>query len=287
MTGYGQGVAEADGVRVSIEMRSVNHRFRDVKLRGSGLTAALEDELSRKVHKRVERGSVTVTVRAKMDSSLALKVDATVARRVYNQLQELALMLGIDSEIGLPLISAQPGVLVAGEADDQSDIGPVAHQALESALLALETMRETEGASLRDDLVSRFSRLQALVEEISSLAESAPDDARKRMEERISRLLANSSIAVDDARIAHEVAILADKFDITEEVVRLRSHFDQLEGIVNERGPVGRRIGFLVQEVGRELNTVGSKTQVVDIAPLLIAAKAELEKVREQIQNIE
>jgi uncharacterized protein (TIGR00255 family) len=294
MTGYGRGAVESRGMRAAVEIRAVNHRFLDIKLRGSQLAPELEDAVTAAVRKRLERGAVNVTVRVEQPGdAAAVQIDREAARRVHAELSALRQELGIDELVTLALVCSQPGVLVsraddsAGE-DTDRDRSACVQEALAQALDALVRMRETEGAALARDLGGRFGRLSELAEEIAGHAQVAPAEARQRLEERLSRLVEGTGIAIPPERLAQEVAILADRLDVTEELVRLRSHLEHAEVMCTEAaGGVGRRLDFLVQEMGRELNTIASKSHALPIARAVVEAKAELERVREQVQNIE
>ncbi len=188
----------------------------------------------------------------------------------------------------LALLAAQPGVLSPVEipADPEGTLAALL-PAVETALDELVAMRRQEGATLAVDLGARLERIATLATEVEALTRVAPTDHQARLRERIDRLLAGSGVTVDDARIASEVAFFADRTDITEELVRLRSHFAQMRGLFAQDVPVGRRLDFLLQELGREINTIGSKSPSAEIALRVVEAKAELEKIREQAQNVE
>lgn len=290
MTGYGRGAVESRGTRASVEIRAVNHRFLDLKLRGSQLAPELEEAVTAAVRKRLERGSVNVAVRVEQRGEVtALQLDREAARRVHAELSALRQELGIDEPVTLALVCSQPGVLVS-RADDSAGehTGACVREALAQALDALVRMRETEGSALARDLGGRFGRLSELTDEIAGYAEVAPSEAARRLEERLARLVEGTGIAIPPERLAQEAAILADRLDVTEELVRLRSHLDHAEVMCTEAaGGVGRRLDFLVQEMGRELNTIASKSHALPIARAVVEAKAELERVREQVQNIE
>lgn len=290
MTGYGRGAAETVGRRVVVEIRAVNHRFIDIKLRGSPLEPSVEDRVTSRLRRVCSRGMLTVNVRlAERGAVAGAKVDVDAARRVHAELSELANALGIDEPVGLALICAQPGVLVPVQ--DEPDVAAIwqsVEAALEPAVAQLVAMREAEGATLARDLDRRATRLDGLIQRIASEAEAAPEQAMKRLDERLARLLENSSVDLDDSRRVQEIALLADRVDVTEEIVRLRSHLEQLGRIMADAtAPIGRQLEFLVQEIGREFNTVAAKSQSGDIARAVVEAKAELEKIREQVQNIE
>lgn len=292
MTGYGRGTADAEGWRAVVEIRSVNHRFTDLKLRGVSLNPAVEERVSNMVRSKVERGAVTVTMRVERAGLTAsVRIDEAAARRAHYTLHQLATRLGLSGEVSLELVCAQPGVVVAAEDTDDTDdegLATCVISAAEQAVAQLVTMRETEGGALRDDLRNRLRLLTGMVDKVGELTANAPGDAQDRLRERLERLLQSTNTELDEARLAQEVAILADRLDVTEELVRLRSHLEQLDTLLGgASGAVGRRLGFLVQEVGRELNTVASKSQSADIARTIVDAKAELEKIREQVQNIE
>ncbi len=287
MTGHGRGVAERAGRRATVEVRSVNHRFFDLKLRSGPLDAALEERVIAAVRKRAERGAFTLSVRDEgVSGAAAARVDVALARGVAAALEELRVALGLSGQVPLELVAAQPGVLQVGEST--ADPEAVAN-ALEAALEELVRMRKREGDTLARDLSARLTRLREFANDVAAIAASAPDEHRKRLTERVQRLLSSTPGApsVDEARLAQEVALLADRMDVTEELVRLRSHLDQAVALVAEDNPVGRRLDFLTQELGREINTIGSKSQAAEIARRVVEAKAELEKIREQVQNVE
>ena len=289
MTGYGRGEAESSGTRAVAEVRSVNHRFLDLKLRGFSLGLELEDKLRSRVRRALSRGSITLTLRvesAGADRDVVVDVDS--ARRIHRSLRALADELGLERPRDLSLVCSVPGVIAVGEADPSEALAAAAIAAVDEALEALVAMRQHEGDLLAADLSARIAELTDLTERLAESAEVAPAEAQRRLSERIDRLLKSSKVEVDPSRLAQEVAVLADRLDVTEELVRVRAHIDQLRSLmVGNAKPVGRRLDFLVQELGREFNTVASKSQSADISSLVVEAKAELEKVREQVQNIE
>jgi uncharacterized protein (TIGR00255 family) len=293
MTGYGRGLAEEAGHRVAVELRSVNHRFLDLKLRGAVLDPAVEERLLGRIRTRVTRGAITLTVRVDSSGTTAsFRVDLAVARRTYEKLRELADVLQLRRDISLSLVCAQPGVLVQTEPelDRGADaLTEIATAAVDQALDQLVGMREAEGTALARDLAARLATLVSLVRAVQSHVSGAPEEAQRRLTERLGRLLKNTKVAVDEQRLAQEVAVLADRLDVTEELVRVQSHIEQLRTLMAEDADeaVGRRLDFLVQELGREFNTIASKSQLAEIARVVVDAKAELEKIREQVQNIE
>ncbi len=290
MTGYGRGVAERDGRRAIVEIRSVNHRFLDLKLRGTTLDPPVEARVGTAIRAECKRGSVTAMIRLEQRGAAAtMRVDVEAAKRVFGELSALGETLGLSEPINLQLLCAQPGVMVPDDTeDDAEEVAACIVEAVDLALAGLVAMRTAEGEALVRDLEGRLERLETLSGEIADHVETAPEWARRRLEERLGRLLQKSQIELDEARLAQEVAILADRLDVTEELVRLRSHVDQVRQILRGADqPIGRRCEFLVQEMGRELNTIASKSQSADIARTVVDGKAELEKIREQVQNIE
>lgn len=283
MTGYGRGVAEHGGVRATVDVRAVNHRFLDLKLRGAPVSPALEEAIAGRVRAAIERGAVTVSVHlASARATGALRIDQDAARRAFEVLAETAAQLGL-APPDLALVLQQPGVVVSG--DDRNEDPPVL-PALEAALEQQGRMRATEGEALAAELNARLDELVALRITIATLAAGVPAQVGKRLAERVRRLVEDPA-GVDPARIAQEIALLADRADVTEELVRLASHLDQARTLVASREATGRRLDFLVQEIGRELNTIGSKSTLAELSAAIVEGKAVLEKVREQIQNVE
>jgi uncharacterized protein (TIGR00255 family) len=292
MTGHGRATVERAGRRATVEIRSVNHRFLDLKLRGASVAPAVEEQVSARVREQVERGAVTVTVHVeRRGEAAALRLDHEAARAAHAELGQLARDLAL-APPDLALILAQPGVVVAEDdlAEDETAAAAVL-EAAGQALTRLAAMRDTEGRTLARDLGGRLESLRDLLTRIESAAAAQPEDVRRRLGERLARLLDETRAHLDPTRLAQEVAVLADRADVTEEIVRARSHLDQVRGLLGgataPKGGVGRRLDFLVQELGREINTIGSKSSSGEISALVVEAKAELEKIREQAQNIE
>lgn len=284
MTGYGRGVAEHGGRRATVDIRAVNHRFLDLKLRGLSIPPALEEQVAVRVRAAIDRGAIAVSVHvAGPVAQGAYRIDPAAARRAHDALAELAGQLGI-APPDLALVLAQPGVVVSGD-DDAGEAEPPVIAALEAALAQLERMRSAEGVALAAELRARLDELTAMRAAIAVLAAAQPAQLAKRLVDRARRLL--EDIELDPSRLAQEVALLADRADVTEELVRLASHVDQARALLDAPGAVGRRLDFLVQEMGRELNTIGSKSAAAEISATVVDAKAVLEKVREQVQNVE
>jgi len=289
MTGHGRGIGEAAGRRVTVEIRAVNHRFFDLKFKTSALDPRVEDAVGQAIRKRAERGAFAVNLRDEVGGRGGpVRVDVEVARSVHAGLDELRRALGYLEPVPLALVLAQPGVLATADsaADAEAVLAALA-PAIDAALDSLVAMRRREGRALAEDLLGRLDRLAVLAEEVAALAADAPQSLADKLKERIARLLGVAGLQIDEARLATEIVVFADRTDVTEELVRLSAHLAAMRGHIGEDVPVGRRLDFLVQELGREINTIGSKSQSSEIARRIVEAKAELEKIREQVQNVE
>ena len=287
MTGYGRGVVERGEVRATVDVRTVNHRFLDLKLRGGPIPAAVEDAIAARVRSAVERGAVTISVHLAGGTPGGMRIDTQAAARVHRVLADLAARLAIPGP-DLALVLAQPGVVIAGDPLDDAGAA-VALDAVDAALVQLDAMRTAEGAALAAELRLRLDELVAIRAHIALFAAAVPQHVARRQLERVRRLSEDAGIdaGIDPNRLAQEVALLADRADVTEELVRLVSHLDQARGLLDAAGAVGRRLDFLVQEIGRELNTIGAKSTTVEISAAVVSSKATLEKLREQVQNVE
>lgn len=285
MTGHGRGVAEHRGCRVTIELRSVNHRFLDLKLRGAS-SAAVEELVAARIRERLGRGAIGGTVRVEaVGTGGAVRVDRALAIALHRELVELAAELGLAPPT-LRDVIGYPGIVSLEDSGGAEDaIAAAAIGAIDAALEQLIAMRVAEGAALARELRERIASVAATLSAIAAAAAGSTAAVRDRLMERVRRLV--DAEAVDPTRMAQEIAILVERADITEEIVRIRSHLAQLDACLDAREPVGRRLDFLIQELGREINTIGSKSANQEIAQAVVTAKVELEKIREQVQNVE
>ncbi len=292
MTGFGRARASLGQRTIVVEIRSLNHRGLDLKIRCIELVIApeIEGELLRKVRQSLVRGSVTISLRDEVsDSQAARSLDLPRLRQMHAALEGLRKDIGLPGAVDLATLGSFLGATKFATvneipASDWTGLAP----AVDAALAGLATMRAGEGAAIARDLALRLSNLRALVGKIGGLAEGLPSKAARRLDEKLAALLAPGT-GVDPARLAQEVAFLAERLDVSEELARLRAHLDHLADLLDGNGSdaPGRRIDFLVQEIGREFNTLGSKVQDSAVAALVIDGKAELEKLREQAQNVE
>jgi uncharacterized protein (TIGR00255 family) len=285
MTGFGRGVAEHAGVRATVDLRSVNHRFLDLKLRAQ-IAPSLEDQLATKIRGSVERGSISVAVNiVRPPTASSVRIDEAAAQRAHEALRSLAATLGV-APPDLALVLAQPGVVASNDsAEDPEAADAAILGALDQALAQLQAMRAAEGRALERELLARLDELAKLRGAIEGHAAGVAEQLQQKLRDRLARLIGDA--AVDPARLAQEVALLAERADITEELVRLDSHLEQARTIAKGATASGRKLDFLVQEIGRELNTIGSKSQRTEISAAIVEAKSVLEKMREQVQNVE
>jgi uncharacterized protein (TIGR00255 family) len=287
MTGFGAGRGAVNGEEIDVEVRSVNHKYCEVKVRMPRELAALEHEVVRSVKDRLARGGVDVAVRRIASGSLvAPRVDVALAESYARAFAEVQARLGLPGPVTLSEIIAAEGVVRLDERTvDLEAAGEALRRAVSAALSQLVAMRAREGEALARDLGSRLAALEGLEERIGELAPQAVESYRARLSERIAEL--TQGVALDPARLAQEVAIFADRTDVAEEITRLRSHAAQVRALLDVSEPAGRKLDFLVQEMHREANTIGSKSQHAGIAGLVVALKAEVERMREQVQNVE
>ncbi len=285
MTGFGRAVVETDAGRgrLRIEIRSVNHRGLDLKVRAPQPDAFCEAEIGRAVRAAVERGSVTVHIREEAPAARA-GIDEGRVRQVHATLEKLRGELGITEPVGLAAIAAFISTGGGGGLEGEA-LWEALRSGVEKALAELVTTRRREGAALTEDIQARLARLGELVAKIGAAAAALPERFARRIEERLAALKGQPGF--EPARVAQEAALMAERLDVSEELVRLDTHLGHLAELARAPGAVGRKVDFVVQEVGRELNTIGSKAQDAGVAGLVIEGKAELEKLREQAQNIE
>ncbi len=287
MTGFGAAEGPVAGGRLRVEIRTVNHRFFNFAPKLPGDLAALEGDLRERVRRDLERGHVAVQARwvepAVTDE--VLRVDLERARLVAERLRELRDSLGLAGEVTLELVARQPAVFTAEAGEGPEVTWDAVEPIVAAAAADCRAMRRREGEALTSELLHRLDLLAAAGE---AVARAAPDRLireRGRLRASVAELLDGRSL--DDARLAQEIALLADRLDITEEVVRFRAHIAAARAALGSDKPVGKQLGFLAQELGREVNTMGSKANDPAIAQQVIGMKGELEKVREQLENLE
>ena len=288
MTGFGRGNYLGKLKQVTVEIKATNHRFAEVQVKLPRQYTALEERIKREVLQQISRGHLEVFVKLEDAGQPVreLQVDKALALAYYKELKELAEAAGLPCEVRVIDLAVLPEVCQLKEPEENMELIWVELlPALQDALANLLEMRRLEGQKLKEDLVSRVAVLRGLRGEIAAKSPLVVRLYRERLAPRLQELLEEG--AVDETRLAMEVAIFADRANIDEELVRLESHFAQLEQNLQEENQVGRKIDFLLQEINREVNTIGSKANDLEITQTVVQLKSELEKIREQVQNIE
>lgn len=285
MTGHGRGDAAVRGVRAVVECFSVNRKQGEVAVSVPRELSWIDPHVREDVLKRVSRGKVQVSITLeRVAGASAPCLDERRAADFLRQARALQKKLGLPGEVTLQTILSAPGVLKS-EADENRDVLPAVRKALGAALDDLLAMRAREGAHLRKEITRVAARLTALVKKVRALAPNVPKRQRENLRRRLDA--AGLPAAVLDPRLVTEIAVFAERCDITEELTRLDSHLVQLGEHLARTGPVGRTLEFLTQEMGREWNTTGAKANDAEITRLVVAAKSELDRLREQLANIE
>jgi len=287
MTGYGRGEASSNGNKFSVELNSVNRKQNDVLVSLPRELAELEARVRDLVNTEVSRGRLTVVVAHHAGAgSTQLALDRQLAKTYYDSMLALKKELGATGEISIETVLRAPGVLrIPEEQISVDDAWPHVEASLKTALKELVKMREREGKHLAKDLIHRLKTLRECVRQVRTLQPSVVKRYRQNLQERIQK--AGVDLGLDDERLLKEVIVFADKCDITEELTRLESHFAQFAHHLRKNEPVGRTLEFMSQEIAREFNTIGAKANDVEISQLVVTCKAELEKIREQLSNIE
>jgi uncharacterized protein (TIGR00255 family) len=287
MTGYGRGEASSNGSKFSVELNSVNRKQNDVLVTLPRELAELEPRVRDLINTAVSRGRLTVVVAHHASTGAAqLALDRNLARIYYDSMVALQKELGAKGEISIETVLRAPGVLRLPEEQVAiDDAWPHMETALKAALRELVRMRETEGKHLAKDLIKRLKTLRESVRKIRSVQPAVVKRYRQNLHERVQK--AGIALPIEDERLMKEVIVFADKCDITEELTRLESHLAQFAHHLRKNEPVGRTLEFMSQEIAREFNTIGAKANDVEISQMVVMCKAELEKIREQLSNIE
>lgn len=287
MTGYGRAKLSKDDREYQIEIKSVNHRYLDISVRIPKQLSYLEETIKKEIAKKVKRGKIDVFVTFENNSleGKEIKINTELAKAYIDELKKLAEKENILSDIQVTEISKYPDVLnIQSNQDDEK----ITKEVLETITIATDNlvqMRETEGNKISEDLLKRLNTINKKVEEIAKLSTGLIEEYVVKLEERIKEILKNQEI--DKTRLAQEVVIYADKCSIEEEVTRLNSHISQFKNLLNSDEAIGKKLDFIIQEMNRETNTIGSKANNLEITSGVIDIKTEIENIREQVQNIE
>ena len=287
MTGFGRGEYKDDNYQFLVECKTINHKYADINIRLPRKLSFLEDKARILVKDYIKRGRVDLYIKLDLLGSedVNLKFDEALATQYVSILKQIKDKFDLVDDISVMNIAKFPDVIKTEE-DDEDKLWSMLKVALENALLKLKEMRSEEGKKLAEDIQNRCDLLKNYIEDIEKYSYNVVIDYKEKLKNRISDMLEDPSI-IDESRLAQEVAIYADKSSITEEIVRFKSHIEQLKNTVVKNESIGRKIDFLIQEMNRETNTIGSKSSDLNITNLVVEVKSELEKIREQIQNIE
>lgn len=290
MTGFGRA-EYSDGKRnITVEIRTVNHRYSDIAIKMPRRYSFAEDKIKNKIKETIVRGKADVSIMVEnlTENDLNVTLNTMVAKQYYDNLKELASTFELPGEIDLQFVASLPDVMKAvPDVEDEEEITRSLLVPVEEACKKLDEMRIIEGAKLAEDLIYRGKLIRDLAAKIEKRAPLVSEQYAKKIKERITELI-GGSVTIPEDRILLEAAIFADKCNITEELVRLDSHTIQLESIITKSNqPDGKKLDFLVQEMNREANTIGSKANDIEITNLMLDIKAEVEKIREQVQNIQ
>lgn len=289
MTGFGRGAVTEQNFAITVELKTVNNRFLDIGLRLSGELLALESTIKRMIGNRLSRGRVDVGVQYDRSEEVAYELNRPMIAGYLAAMKKMQEQFSLAGEPDINVIARLPNVVVSKKDDLSDEFVLGVEKAVDLALNDLEKMRENEGLTLKNELVFRLSEIEKRVPAIESEAGNIAEEYRQKLTKRIGEMLAksDSQIEIDQGRLAQEVAYLSDRSDISEEIARLNSHIDQFRGIMSEEKEVGKRLDFLTQELNREANTIASKTTNMTVKENALAIKSEIEKIREQIQNVE
>lgn len=288
MTGYGRAKEERDGKTITVELRAVNHRYLDCTVKAPRQYGFLDDAVKKAAAARIARGKVEIFVGVEVEEGgdVAVTVNHQLAKRYLDALHDLSETYGLRDDVTVTTLAKLPDVL--GSERIEQDAEAMTREVLavfDKACDGFDQMREREGEKLAEDVRNRCAAIERMVGEVETRLPERVREYRDKLLARMQEVLADSSI--DETRILTEAAIYADKTAVDEETVRLRSHLQQMDGMLKETQPIGRKLDFLVQEMNREANTIGSKANDVTMARTVVDIKSEIEKIREQIQNIE
>ena len=290
MTVFGRSEYNDGKRNIIVEIKSVNHRYSDITVKMPRRYSFVEDKIKTTVKEKIKRGKVDVSIMVEnlTENDVNIKLNTMVAQQYFDNLRALQEGFDVSGDISLQMLAGMPDVLKSiPDVDDEEEMTKCILAPVKEACVNLEKMRGIEGEKLAADLVMRGDIIKGLVDQIEERADLVPKAYTEKLRERIKELI-GGSVAIPEDRILVEAAIFADKCNITEELTRLNSHMDQLKSIISKSSqPDGKKLDFLVQEMNREANTIGSKANDIEITNLMLQVKAEIEKIREQVQNIE
>lgn len=289
MTGFGRGESQTENRKFLVELKSLNHRYMDVSIKMPKIFTYLEEQIRQTIKDYVKRGRVEVFITYENlgDTEVKVVADLPLAQQYFNALKDLKDNIPARDDVSISLIAKYPDVIRVEKKElDEDETWNCLSEALNNGLNKLMEMRRVEGAQLKEDLIKRLGIIEGYIKEVEERSPQIIIEYRQRLNERIRELLEDAH-NVDDSRILMEVALFADKSNITEEIVRFESHIKQFLITLEENDSIGRKLDFIIQEMNREVNTIGSKANNLTVTNIVVNMKSELEKMREQVQNIE
>lgn len=289
MTGFGRSTMSSDNYSISVDLKTVNNRFLDVNLRLSNELQGLEATIKKLISARLARGRVEVNLQYDRTDEITLELNRPLIAGFLAAMKDMRDEFSLSGEPDINVIARLPNVVAAKKEDPSAEFLSAIEKTFNAALDDLEQMRAKEGEMLADELTSRLGEIETRIPKIESESAAVADEHSQRLTKRINDMLAktDSQIELDQARLAQEVAYLVDRADISEEIARLKSHIEHFRGIMKDATDVGKRLDFLTQELNREANTIASKTNNMTVKENALAIKSEIEKIREQVQNVE
>lgn len=287
MTGFGHSEYTENDITFTVEIKTVNHRYGDIYLRMPKQLSVFEEQIRSLVSKRIIRGKTDIYITYDNSSSQIQEVilDEKLAKAYCDALRRITQSLGVKDDINASTLARFPDILKVEKQDNEEEIAPILLKAVDLALDELIEMRINEGEKLKESLFANLSAIEVFLGKVQDNAPFVVMEYKSKLEERLSELI--DIQMADPSRIATEVALFADKCSIDEEIVRMQSHIIQMRNMLNAGSPVGKKADFLIQEMNREVNTIGSKANNLEITNNVVELKNEIEKLREQIQNIE
>jgi uncharacterized protein (TIGR00255 family) len=287
MTGFGRGEASQDNITFSVDIKTVNHRYSDISIRLPRMVSPLEEKVRKYISSKLNRGKIDVYINYdSFGQDTKVKLDTNLAAAYVDSLNILKQQFGIKDDISLSLITKFPDILkLDTEEQDLDFLWGIMYSAIEQAVESLVEMRGCEGERLRKDMVEKLDSINVTIDEIKVRTPDLVEVYKNKLYDKIKEM--TKDIQLDENRLLTEVAIFADKSSIDEEIVRLKSHIEEFKKTLNVQGTIGKKLDFIVQEMNREVNTIGSKSSDLGVVNNVIAMKTEIEKIREQVQNIE
>lgn len=287
MTGFGRGEASQDNITFSVDIKTVNHRYSDISVRMPRMVSPLEEKVREYIGSKLNRGKIDIYINYdSFGQDTKVKLDTNLASAYVDSLNTLKQQFGIKDDISLSLLTRFPDILkLETEEKDLDFLWSILYSAIEQAVESLVDMRSREGERLCKDMVEKLDSIMATIDEIKAKSPDLIEVYKNKLYDKIKEM--TKDIQLDENRLLTEVAIFADKSSIDEEIVRLKSHIEEFRSTLYVKGTIGKRLDFVVQEMNREVNTIGSKSSDLGIVNNVIAMKTEIEKIREQVQNIE